>query len=113
MKGRSFVGEKRLGRFVPPTVEEVEEYCRERGNAVDPQLFVDHYTANGWKVGGRAPMKDWQAAVRTWERNGIARGQGGRKSPNDMVGKDFNPSPERIRRSSAWLDEFLAEQERK
>lgn len=55
-------------RFTAPTVEEVSAYCRERGNSVDPQHFVAHYEANGWKV-GKNPMKDWKAAVRTWERN--------------------------------------------
>lgn len=55
------------GRFSPPTIEEVAEYCKERNNGVDPQAFVDFYTAKGWKV-GKDPMKDWQAAVRTWER---------------------------------------------
>ena len=55
-------------RFVPPTVEQVREYCLERGNIVDPQRFVDYYTANGWMV-GKNKMKDWKAAVRTWEQN--------------------------------------------
>lgn len=53
-----------------PTLEEVTVYCRERENQVDPQKWIDHYSANGWKV-GRNPMKDWKAAVRTWERNGV------------------------------------------
>ena len=55
-------------RFVKPTVEEVRAYCLERGNSVDPQKFVDYYESNGWRV-GKNPMKDWRAAVRTWERN--------------------------------------------
>lgn len=55
-------------KWSAPTLEEVRAYCIERGNAVDPQKFIDHYTANGWRV-GRNPMKDWKAAVRTWERN--------------------------------------------
>lgn len=54
--------------FVPPTVEEVRAYCIERGNNVDPERFVNHYTANGWKV-GKNPMKDWKAAVRNWEKS--------------------------------------------
>ena len=54
-------------RFTPPTVEQVQEYCKERGNAVDPQRFVDFYTAKGWRVGNQT-MRDWKAAVRTWER---------------------------------------------
>ena len=60
-------------RFVPPTVEEVKEYCKERQNNVDAERFVDYYTANDWKV-GRNKMKDWKAAVRTWERNGFSNG---------------------------------------
>jgi predicted phage replisome organizer len=54
-------------RFTPPTLEEVQSYCFERGNNVDAQRFIDYYTANGWKV-GRNSMKDWKAAVRTWEK---------------------------------------------
>lgn len=55
-------------RFTPPSVEEVKSYCAERKNNVDAQRFVDYYTANGWLV-GKNKMKDWRAAVRTWERN--------------------------------------------
>lgn len=57
-------------RFVKPTIEEVKAYCQERSNRVDPQRFVDHYESNGWRVGAN-PMKDWKAAVRTWEKNAI------------------------------------------
>ena len=57
----------RAARFTPPTAEEVKAYCRERGNNVDAQRFVDFYASKGWKV-GREKMQDWQAAVRTWER---------------------------------------------
>lgn len=56
-------------RFAEPTIEEVLAYCRERGNGVDPNRFHAYYTSNGWKV-GKNPMKDWRAAVRTWERDG-------------------------------------------
>ena len=52
--------------FSPPTEEEVAAYCRERNNGIDAQTFVDFYTARGWVV-GKSPMKDWRAAVRTWE----------------------------------------------
>ena len=57
-----------LTRFVPPTEDEVALYCNERRNHVNAQKFVDYYSSNGWKV-GRNPMKDWKAAVRTWERS--------------------------------------------
>ena len=55
-----------------PTLEEVKEYCTERGNKVDPERWFDYYTSNGWKV-GKNPMKDWKAAVRTWERTDEGR----------------------------------------
>lgn len=55
-------------RFVPPTVEQVNDYCSERKNNINPKSFVDFYQSKGWKV-GKNPMKDWQAAVRTWENN--------------------------------------------
>lgn len=55
-------------QFIVPAVEEVKHYCLERKNSVDAQKFVDYYTSNGWKV-GKNPMKDWKAAVRTWENS--------------------------------------------
>lgn len=58
----------RAARFRPPTIDDVKWYCRDRHNSVDPQKFLDYYTSNGWKV-GKNPMKDWRAAVRSWERN--------------------------------------------
>lgn len=54
-------------RFSPPSVDDVRAYCTENGFRVDPDRFVDFYTSNGWRV-GKNPMKDWKAAVRSWER---------------------------------------------
>ena len=54
-------------RFTPPTVDEVRAYCSERGNAVDPERFVDFYESKGWMV-GKNKMKSWKACVRNWER---------------------------------------------
>ena len=58
--------EKRT-RFSAPSVDEVRNYCRERGNSIDAETFVDFYASKGWKV-GNSPMKDWQSAIRTWEK---------------------------------------------
>ena len=55
-------------KFVPPTVEEVKAYCETRGNSVDPEAFVAFYQSKGWKV-GKNSMKDWKAAVITWEKH--------------------------------------------
>lgn len=60
-------------RFTPPTVAEVEAYARDAGLRMDAARFVDHFAANGWRVGGRTAMKDWQAAVRNWARNDFGR----------------------------------------
>ena len=63
----------RQGRFRPPTLEEVSAYCLERGSGVDPRRFLDFYEAKGWMI-GRQRMKDWKAALRTWEsRDGPQR----------------------------------------
>lgn len=89
------VNKKENARFVKPTVNEVAEYCATRSNDIDAETFIDHYEANGWKVGGKAPMKNWKAAVRTWEKN------------------DFNrPSPKKA--ASAFYDginDFLEERQ--
>lgn len=80
--GKDRLGEDRLdnnggksSRFVPPTVEEVSEYCCERGNNVDAQCFVDFYSSKGWYV-GKSKMRDWKASVRTWERKERSNSQG-------------------------------------
>lgn len=54
-------------RFQKPTLEEIRHYCKERGNSVDPEKFFNFYESKGWVV-GKSPMKDWKAAVRTWEQ---------------------------------------------
>jgi hypothetical protein len=71
---------KPVKRFVPPTVEQVQEYCDHRCNNVDPQKFVDHYIGNGW-VRGRTKIKDWKACVRTWEGN---------DKPKEIQGKQYS-----------------------
>ena len=80
--GKTSIGEARLGevragepaqsakppartRFSPPSVQEIEEYCTEKGFLLDAERFVDYYASIGWRV-GKNPMKDWRAAVRTW-----------------------------------------------
>lgn len=55
-------------RFTPPTIDEVKAYCAERKSNVDAERFVNYYESNGWMV-GKSKMKDWKAAVRTWEKN--------------------------------------------
>ena len=66
-KRRVSSSKKKIG-FVPPTLEEVKAYCLERRNNVNPEKWLNHYKSNGWRV-GKCPMKDWKAAIVTWETN--------------------------------------------
>ena len=68
-------------RFTPPSVDEVAAYCRERGNGVDAQRFVDFYASKGWRVGSSG-MRDWRAAVRNWERQDNTKNGGGKNGGN-------------------------------
>lgn len=66
-KGNKGNKEIKRGRFTPPTLSEVEDYVIEKGYSIDAEQFIDFYESKGWKIGSN-PMKDWKAAVRTWER---------------------------------------------
>ena len=55
-------------KFTKPSIEEIEQYCRERKNSIDAKHFYDYYESKGWLV-GKAKMKDWKACIRTWEAN--------------------------------------------
>ena len=79
----------RARRFTPPTLDDVLAYVRERGSDVDPQRFLDFYASKGWMV-GKNPMKDWKAAVRTWEKR-------------EDTGNNSNPTPG----NNAWMKEYL------
>lgn len=55
--------------FSPPTLADVEAYCKERRNSVDPQRFFDYYSAGGWKDKDGKPVKNWkQKMISVWEK---------------------------------------------
>lgn len=85
--------EGKAKRFSRPSVDEVRAYCSERGNAVNAEAFVDFYESKGWKV-GNSPMKDWRAAVRTWEKRD---GRGARRTANPNSGVTLGVDE--------WIDE--------
>ena len=79
-------------RFKPPTEDEVIEYFASNSYAQqEAKKYFDYYTANGWKVGGRASMKDWKAAARNWMRNAKAYshqvGKATQETATDTIGR--------------------------
>ena len=80
---------KRASSFRPPDVNEVRAYCQERKNNVDPERFVDFYTAKGWFV-GKNKMKDWRAAVRNWEKEENARSGTTKKREHNYPQRDYD-----------------------
>lgn len=76
--------------FIKPSLEEVRAYCDERGKGIDPEAWMSHYEANGWKV-GRVQMSDWRAAVRTWESKDFGNGTN-RKAVEPDLSAEANPN---------------------
>ena len=92
--GKDRLGKDRLDKnirgFTPPSIDEVSAYCTERNNGIDPQHFVDFYEAKGWMV-GKNKMKDWKAAVRTWEGrqgNGYSKQHTQQNAGRDSAGDE-------------------------
>lgn len=62
--------EKYTREFIIPNLEEIKEYCKERNNSINPERFYNYYAARDWKYGKyNTPLRDWKAAMRTWEIN--------------------------------------------
>jgi uncharacterized protein YdaU (DUF1376 family) len=59
---------KNIIGVIPPKIEDVKNYCSERNNGIDAEQFFDYYESRGWMI-GKNKMKDFKAAIRTWERN--------------------------------------------
>ena len=59
--------QKKSTRFVKPTMEDVVEYVKEKGYHIDAENFINYYDSKGWVV-GKSPMKNWKAALCTWEK---------------------------------------------
>lgn len=59
---------REVNTFTPPTLSELQAYCHERNNDVDPEHFLDYYEARGWILSNGKKCRDWKACVRTWEK---------------------------------------------
>lgn len=88
-KGKEIKRKENINRvFVEPKIEEIVNYCIERNNKVDPEAFLNFYESKGWMV-GKNKMKDWKAAIRTWEKNGYGN--------SNTTGKERSELPESLR----------------
>lgn len=88
-------------RFTPPLLDEVAAYCESRRNGIDAEQFMNRYESNGWLV-GKSPMKNWQAAVRTWEKNGFSNSAQAPKPAGDQVAKELRKEfPDALKWTSA------------
>ena len=92
-------------KFVPPTLQEIQEYCEKRRNGIDAEMFFDFYESKGWVV-GRTKMKSWQACVRTWEKkNNYSKEKASKKNRNDWNGDDetrFKENLKIVTNSEQW-----------
>lgn len=75
--------------FHPPSVEDVKEYCDEKGYSIDPSQFVNFYESKGWMV-GKNKMKDWKAAVRTWQGNHTTTSSDKKTRFNDFPQREYD-----------------------
>jgi hypothetical protein len=76
-----FLPDKGNKKFIPPTVEEVKDYCRKRGNNIDAEKFVAYYSSTNW-YRGKTKIKNWKACVITWEKRT-------EKETNTFIGNPF------------------------
>lgn len=111
---KSKVDKSKADIFIKPTIEDVSLYCQERSNNINPDYFINYYETRGWSVGkNNTPMKDWRAAIRTWEKNdpikSIHLGEGERL--NDRGERTYSTSgivvpheaPPRPSRNHYWV----------
>ena len=82
-------------KFKKPTIEEIAQYCKERNNKIDANYFFDYYESKGWVI-GKNPMKDWKAAVRTWELKD-------KKGFKNDGNSSNNNGPSKYSRENGWF----------
>ena len=90
--------------FVPPTLDEVRAYAKERNSTVDPVVFYTYFNSpneNGetWVDAGGRPVKSWKQKFCTWERSGHGRSKGvhGRTNKQGAPGNSGGVSKWRLR----------------
>lgn len=80
--------ERRASGFTPPTLEEVEAYCKERKSDVDAKKFYDFFSVAEWIDSRGSPVKNWKQKLITWEGG---RSNGGNGYPSKQIPLETNP----------------------
>ena len=84
-------------KFTPPSLDEVADYCASRNNGINPQHFIDYYSARGWYLKPGQQVKDWKACVRTWEANEKARSPTTKRViAQDFKQRDYSDVPDEM-----------------
>lgn len=87
-------------KFVKPSIDEIKNYCSERKNNIDANYFFDYYESKGWQI-GKNTMKDWKAAVRTWERKNFNKD--GEQNAGITADVRKNPNESKYSRANGWF----------
>ena len=100
----TYIGKSSTRQFTPPTLEEVEQYCKERNNSVDYKMFYDYYSVSDWCDGKGNKVKNWKQKLITWEKKDTNKKK---QEPVNYVGNynDWSDSKE-------IFEEYYREQER-
>lgn len=89
--------------FIPPTLEEVRDYCFDRGNSVDAKTFFDYYEANNWSDKDGKPVKNWKQRIVSWEGRNSGGNQAGSNKGKYTYGAKHNYDLEAQERK--WMEE--------
>ncbi len=95
-------------KFIPPTLEEIEEYCKERKNNVDSKAFYDYFNEGNWVDSKGNKVKNWKQKIITWEKNNTqlkkkTREQEYREQLERMRKKDLEEEENEKRRNNKTI----------
>lgn len=95
--------------FRPPTLEEIQAYCKERNSPVDPKQFYDYFSEGCWHDANNRPVRSWKQKLLTWEKYDSVPTRKKAMAPMPKQ-ESREKSAGSLKKDMDWLDEFLAEQ---
>lgn len=95
-KKSDLVSKKETTHFIKPTIQEIENYIKEKSYSIDPNHFYDYYEARNWELSKGRKMKDWKATVRTWSY---------KQKEFDKINQEKGKRNEKF--EPKWLDDYI------